>query len=354
MWQRLLICLLTLIMCSLAAQADSIKIGLSAPLSGGGAGWGRDIENTLKFAIEKLAAGQYKVIAEDDRCDPKTSLTIANKLISVDQIKYVFVVCGQTALATSATYKKKDVIALATLATPSRLSGLGFYRTSLSDAYAADRLARVISQKHGKVAVLTEENDYPKGFLEDFQKSAKVLGLEVENQDYLPGDLDFRSQLLRLKSQHTEAVFVNTQTEEALAAILQQMKDLQFKPALFGAYLPGSANFLKNSGALAEGLVFVDFPSAKDLLTPEGQELYQQYTAKFGAINGWEFAFPATFEAFRVLHQAIQSGQPIHRYIDNQQFNGIFGKYHFDDQGDLVGFEHVLKVVENKVAKPLP
>ena len=329
------------------AAAEPHRLGLSAPLSGPGAGWGNDVKNVLLFANEKLAGGRYSLVFEDDRCDPKTALSAARKFISIDHVREVFVVCGQSVLSSAKTYREAGTTVMASLATPSRISELGVFRTSLSDAAAADMLARYIAARHGSVAAITEDNEYSVSFFGDFARSSKALGLEASNETYIPEQQDFRAQLLRLKRKNVDAVFLNTQTEQALLTLVKQLKELKYSPKLYGAYLPGSAEFLKIGGASAEGLVFVDFPGAAELLSAQGRELYTEYLARFGPLHGWTFAFPATFEAFRAVHMAITSGEPVADYLRHTRFEGIFGSYSFDKRGDIVGPQQVLRVIHD-------
>lgn len=115
-------------------------------------------------------------------------------------------------------------------------------------------------------------------------------------------------------------------------------------------YLPGSEGFLTRAGQLAEGLVFVDFPGAEDVLNEEGRKLYAEFTGRFGSLKSWSFAFPSTFEAFRAIHQAIQSGEPVKEYLHKAQFQGIFGPFSFDQNGDVRGISPVLRVIRNSKA----
>jgi ABC-type branched-subunit amino acid transport system substrate-binding protein len=187
-------------------------------------------------------------------------------------------------MARAKGYNEAGIPLMASLATPSRISQLGVFRTSLSDALAAEKLAQYIAARHRAVAVFTEENDYSVSFAADFMRSSQKLGLSVQNENYLPDQKDFSLQLLRLKNEKAEAIFLNIQTEEALALFVKQLRALQFSPRLYGAYLPGSAHFLEIAAPLAQGLVLLDFPGAEDMLTPEGQKLYAEFVARFGKI----------------------------------------------------------------------
>jgi ABC-type branched-subunit amino acid transport system substrate-binding protein len=336
-----------------AALAEPRALGVSAPLSGGGAGWGNDFKNVLTFANEKLAPGQYKLLFEDDRCENKSAVSVAQKLSSVDKVKEVFIFCGQVAMATAKIYRGAGITMMAPLATPSRISELGVFRTGLNDALASKELASYIARNHKSVFVLTEDDDYAVAFQNDFLKAAKELSLNSSHETYLPKEIDFRPLLLRLKAARVEALFLNTQAEHALATLVKQLSELRFFPRLYGAYLPGSAGFLELGGKFAEGLIFVDFPAAEEFLTPYGKELYSEFVARFGPLKGWSFTFPAAFEGFRSIHLGLQSGGDLKEYLHEAKFEGVFGPYMFDKNGDVVGPKHALRVIHGGVAEAL-
>jgi ABC-type branched-subunit amino acid transport system substrate-binding protein len=335
------------------ALAEPRALGVSAPLSGGGAGWGNDFKNVLTFANEKLAAGQYKLVFEDDRCENKSALSVAQKFSSVDKVKEVFIFCGQVAMATAKKYRGAGITMMAPLSTPSRISELGVFRTGLNDALASKELANYITRNHKSVFILTEEDDYAVAFQNDFLKAARELSLNTSYETYLPQETDFRPLLLRLKAARVEALFLNTQAEQALGTLVKQLNELQFFPQLYGAYLPGSAGFLKLGGKFAEGLVFVDFPAAQEFLTPDGKALYSEFIARFGPLKGWSFTFPAAFEGFRAIHLGLQNGGDLEQYLHEAKFDGVFGPYTFDNNGDVIGPKHVLRVIHGGMAKAL-
>lgn len=337
-----------------AATAQPRQLGFSGPLSGPGAPWGTDVKNVLQFANEKLGQGRYSFIFEDDQCDLKTAITVSEKLSKVDKVKEVFVVCGQAVLVSAANYKRSNVVVMAPLATPSKISSLEVFRTSLSDALASRKLAEFIRTRGESVMVLTEQNEYPVSFKDDFLRSAKEIGLSASNEDFEPNLHDFRAILSRLKSKNISSLFLNTQTEGVLLSAVRQLKELGMSPQIYGAYLPGSAAFLKSAGPVADGIIFVDFPSGTELLTPEGKKLYEEYVSRYGAPQSWSFAFPAAFEAFRSIQQAIESGEGVDSYLHNKTFKGVFGKYSFNERGDIVGLQHVMREVRHGEVSLLP
>ena len=328
---------------------DPTRIGVSAPLTGPAAAWGNDLRNVLAYANETLAHGKFSFVFEDDQCDPKLAVTVAKKLSAIDKVQAVFTVCGAVTLVVGPMYQQAHITVMAPLATPSRISGLGEYifRTGLSDRFAAEKLGDYLASKHKKIGILTEQNEYSVGFFKDLSSHVNKLGLTVVPEEFQSVDQDFKGQLLRLKSQGIDGLVVNTNVERPFASILKQMKQLKIELPIYGAYLPGSEAFLSLAGPLAEGIVFVDFPSANELLNSDGQKLYQEFIKRYGPLQSWSYAFPATFEAFRSMQQAIDSGQPLKDYLRTSKFAGVFGSYSFNEQGDIVGPVHSLRRIND-------
>ncbi len=78
----------------LASFADDlpVKIGFAAPLTGANAGYGKDLENGVRLAIEEANAqkikigdkvAQFEIVSEDDQADPRIlSVQAAQKLVT--------------------------------------------------------------------------------------------------------------------------------------------------------------------------------------------------------------------------------------------------------------------------------
>src|SRR5437762_3534525 len=71
-------------------DGKTILIGSSLPLTGKSASLGERVEKSMNIALEEVNANadyKFKVIYEDDKGDPTTAVTIANKFISSDGVK---------------------------------------------------------------------------------------------------------------------------------------------------------------------------------------------------------------------------------------------------------------------------
>ncbi len=111
--------------------------------------------------------------------------------------------------------------------------------------------------------------------------------------------------------------------------------------------MPGSSSFLNLTKGNAEGIIFTDFPSSKDWLNKSDSKMLEKFINKYGKPNAWDLVVFTTLEAFRVMHLAIESGKEPKEFLYSNEFSGVFGKYKFDQNGDIIGLRQVLKKIEN-------
>ncbi|MCO5121641.1 MAG: ABC transporter substrate-binding protein, partial [Burkholderiaceae bacterium] len=81
------------------AQQETLKIGALVTLSGGGAAWGQGMQHAAELAADdvnaqgglEVAGKRYKVevIPYDDKYQANEAVTVANRLVFEDKVKYI-------------------------------------------------------------------------------------------------------------------------------------------------------------------------------------------------------------------------------------------------------------------------
>ena len=336
--------------------ASSIRIGISTALTGNAAPYGVDMRNVFLFANEKLANNQYTLIFDDDRCNGKDAVAVAHRFIDILRLPYAIgFACSSTVFASAALYEKAQVPVITTSASAAGIAKAGdfIFRTWPSDAGSARRLRRYVALHQRHLGILSEQTDYAQAFLQSFIESNSEKTLPLETENFLTDQTDFRSSLLKLKNRSIDALFINSQTELTFLAVLKQVRELNWNIPLYAAFWPGSAVLLETAKGLADGVRYVDAPSANDVLTAEGKSVLKEFTDRFGRMNSIEMLFATSYEGFRALHQAIQSGQDIRGYLYRTTFHGIFGDWSFDSDGEIKAFDFVMKVVRDNKPEPI-
>jgi branched-chain amino acid transport system substrate-binding protein len=340
-----------------AGAQERIKIGVASSLTGEAANYGADVRDFVRFANEELAGGKYELIIEDDKCSGKDAVTTAHKLIEVDKVSAVIgYACSSAALAAAPLHEKAKVPLMVVSASSPKLNHAGafIFRTTPSDLRAAETLFAHAVSKHKRFGIISEETDYAQDIKNAFIGANKENRMRIAVQDFISGTSDFRTMLIKLKLAGVEGLFINTQTEPGFANILRQLKELRWEVPIYGAYWPGTAAFLKLAGKDAEGIEFITTPTLSDILGEEGLRLYARYRAKYGEIRSIESIMATAFEGFRALHLALESGRDVREYLASAKFSGIFGPYHFDREGQIVGLSFIMKRIINGKVASLP
>ena len=359
--RRILLSLLILASCwapSLAFGADRIKLGVSLPLSGEAASYGTDLKNALIFANEKLTGNSYELIIEDDKCNGKSAVTVAQKLVTVDHVAGVLGFgCSGALLAAAPIYEQAKIPVVTSCATAAAVSKAGDYifRTVPSDELAATVLADYIAKKHAKLGVISEETEYAQGLLNAIRSSASGKPLRIENENFLPATNDFRALILKLKGKNVDAVLANPQDEAGMIRIVHQIRQLNWNVPLYGNLYPGTRVFLEGTEASeSEGIIFSDIPSVEATVNTAGAALYEEFQKKFGPPNSTGFLFVTSYSAFDALRQALESGKDPKAYLYQTTFHGILDQYSFDSNGDIAGVTDVLRVIKGRKPVLLP
>lgn len=323
-----------------AYSESRIKIGVSLPLSGGAANEGKDLQQLLTFANDKIANGAYDLIFEDDQCNNKDAVNIAQKLVSVDKVSYVLgYACSGAILAAAPIYEKAKIVTfgLATGAPEISKAGDYIFRTIPSLEVAGKRLAEHANKRFKKIAILSEETAYCQGLADAFERHNTKGMLAVERLSYLPGTTDFRSTLAKVLAHGNEAVFLNPQDEQGMIILYRQLLETGKKIPVYAAYYPGFADFKKAFGNQADGIVYADLPFVESSLNAKSTLLLKEYTEKYGRPQSSEFYFVTALAAFDALHTGITNGKDVHSFLYMHHFSGLFGEYSFNEDGDVIG-----------------
>jgi len=232
---------LTLSMTSvgLLAQETVVKVGYTGPLSGGAAYFGKDHENGVALAIAELndkkltVAGKkvtFQLQSEDDQCDPKAGVAVAQKLAD-SGIKFVFgPSCSGVAIPASKVYSDSGVLVFTAASNPKVTQGghKNLFRITGSDDQIGVVMANYAAKemKAKTVGLVDDRSAFGQGVADEFQKEATRLGVKVVGREYTSATaVDFSSILTTLKSKHPDAIFFGGYPAQG-GPLLRQMKQM--------------------------------------------------------------------------------------------------------------------------------
>ena len=354
-WTRLImICLAMCMFLGGTAAADTIKIGLMAPLTGSWASEGQDMKQIVELLADEVnAAGgvlgkKVEIVAEDDAGDPRSAALAAQRLVTQDIAAVIGTYGSSITEASQNIYDEYELIQVAPGSTAIRLSEKGlkyFFRTSPRDDEQGKVAAKVLTTKgFKKIAVLHDNTSYAKGLADETKKILEGEGAEIVFYDALtPGERDYNAILTKLKGASPDVIFFTGYYPEA-GMLLRQKMEMKWDVPVLGGDATNNADLVKIAGKeAAAGYYFLSPPVPQDLDAAEAKAFMAAYQKKYEAVPGSVWAVLAG-DAFRVLVAAIEKSgsaktEDMAKYMHEslKDYPGLTGKISFNEKGDRVG-----------------
>jgi branched-chain amino acid transport system substrate-binding protein len=344
-----------LVASGVAAQAaDTVKIGLMAPLTGSWASEGQGMKKIVELLAEQQNAKggvlnkKIEVVTEDDGGDPRTASLAAQRLTTKGVAAVVGTYGSSVTEASQAIYDEANIPQIANGSTAIRLTEKGFkhfFRTAPRDDEQGRMAAQTI-EKLGfkKVAILHDSTSYAKGLADEANALLKKRGTEVVFFDALtPGERDYNAILTKLKGADPDVVLFTGYFPEA-GLLLRQKKDMNWKVSLIGGDATNNPDLVKIAGKeAAAGYYFLSPPVPQDLDTPDAKAFLADYQKKYNEAPASIWAVLAG-DGFRAMVAGIAGakstdGGKIADYLhkDLKNFSGLSGPISFDAKGDREG-----------------
>lgn len=334
------------------ASNEPIKIGFIGPLTGDAAIYGTTEKRAIELALEKIkqdpsfANRQIDIVYEDGKCSGKDAASAAQKLIAIDQVKFIMGgICSGETLGAAPIAEKAGVILFAAFSSAPSITNAGdfIFRNSPSDIDAAKLDSVVLSAKYKRVAIITENAEYSEGL----RKALSALLVEkgvtiVADETYAASTKDFRTILSKIKATNPEAIYFNAGTSPSVAALLlNQTRDLGITAPAYFNFFMGNEETIKIAGKNAEGVIFSDGLG----IAGDSQNLLEEYKARYKESPGNEYELGAAYDRTFILLNAIKTAGTdpvkVKDYLYAMpDYHGTIGTYHFDQNGDmtLVGY----------------
>jgi branched-chain amino acid transport system substrate-binding protein len=359
----LLLGLVLSLMLSGITWADTIKIGVQAPLTGKYASEGQDMKNIVDILAEKVnAAGgvngkKVEIIAEDDAFDPKTAALAAQRLTTSGVVAVIGTYGSAITEAAQGIYDEAEVIQIATGSTMVRLTEKGmkyFFRTCPRDDAQGAAAANIIKSFGSKrIAILHDNSSYSKGLAEE-TKALLDPSTIVFYDALTPGEQDYTTILTKVKGSNPDLLYFPGYYNEA-GLLLRQKMEMKWNVPMLGGDATNNADLVKIAGVeAAKGFMFVGPPGVNDLDDPATKEFLATYKARFNAMPASIWSVFAG-DAFNVVIEAIkQTGstesEKIAEYFHKglKDYPSLTGTISFDAKGDRAGKFYRLSKVNEK------
>lgn len=330
-----------------SASGDKIIIGGIGPLTGDAASYGISVKNGCQIAIDEInAAGgvngkQLELLFEDDVCDEEKSISAYNKLMDSGINVLVGAVTSGCSIAVSEVSVSDNILQI----TPSGSAmdctkHPNAFRICFTDPLQGEIMAQYIADKGFKNPAIIYDvaSDYSKGIHDSFIAKAAEVGLTIAaDESFTSGDVDFKTQLTKIKSSNADCLFLPIYYTE-VGYISEQAPTVGVELPYFGCDgWDGVINQLNGNTANIEGATFLT-PFVATSTNEKVQSFVKAYEAKFKATPD-QFAADG-YDAIYAVKAAVEaangdlSGDALIAAMTQINVAGITGDMSFTAEGE--------------------
>lgn len=274
---------------------SEIVLGSHLDLSGPAASLGTAFRDGLIFASEEVNAGggihgrKIRLIVEDSNYDPKKAILATQKLLSQDKVFAVMLTLGAAHSTASMPLVLERGIPFLFPASTAESTYAPFHPLKFAFTTPAGDQARAAVkyayEKLGKrrFGILYQDDDTGLSALKAVEDQMKVHGIAlIERTSFKRGEIDFSSQIGRMKSANVDVVMIAANVRETASAEIEAKKQ-SWSVDMIGNQGASTNATIKLGGPAVDGLyVTTQFMSATQEMTPALSSIMDRYKARFG------------------------------------------------------------------------
>ncbi|MEI6113759.1 MAG: ABC transporter substrate-binding protein [Burkholderiales bacterium] len=318
MWKLFLI-LISCFIAGIANGQEVLKIGALVTISGPGAAWGQGMQYGAELAADDVNAKggldvggkkyQVQVVAYDDKYQTNEAVTVANRLVFDDKVKFIIGPTGSgPALAIAPITEKNKVIIMTLGFTAKALSADKPYsfRPVLTTVETAKPQVAWLAKVKGvkKVGGLFVNDESGQQQAEWLKPAYDAAGIPLVATEFFDRDrVDFVPLLTRVMAKGIDGIELNGTSPTTAGVIVKQARELGFKGLFIRSGGPATPEIVAVAGPVAsEGMiVYTQF----DPTNPAVMAYAERYRSKYGKqMNGFS---PSFYDGTHMLLQAIST-----------------------------------------------
>jgi branched-chain amino acid transport system substrate-binding protein len=327
----------------------TIKIGVSAPLTGDNAHIGEGLRDALIFAKEDLSEDtkyNYEFVFEDDGLQARRAASAANKLINIDKVDALVSVSSGTGGAISPIANRNKVLHFGIASERSVADGEYNFIHWTPPLEQARLMSKELNRRGVKrLAIMTLNHPGTLSPLNALKASLEGTSVEIVSSETInPGERDFRSILAKSRRTNPEVYLLMLLTPEL------EIATRQIREAGIDIPLTAIESFsLSSNPELFEGSWYVDAAEAE-------KGFYTRFQARFN--KGPSLGAPNAYDIFNLIVHGYENTPvsddnkkpEMRRVVDTlhqvKDMSAMMGKLTIDKQG-IVFSPASVKIIKN-------
>ncbi|VVP73276.1 Leucine-specific-binding protein [Pseudomonas fluorescens] len=345
-------------------QAEDVVLGVVGPATGQYAAFFDQITHGAKSVVETINAnggvnGDKLVLdIQDDACDPKQAVAVANKYAAQKTAAVIGHFCSSSAIPASEIYADAEIPMIASAASSPIITERGLqnvFRTSgRDDLSAVVAYEAIIKRKLGtRIAIINDKSTYGRGLAENVKAGITAAGLQVVVDDTLTqGEKDFSTLVSKLKLANVDLVFFGGYFAEG-GLLVRQAREQGLKATFMGGDGMASTEFASIAGAAGDGFLFTFYPDPRN--NPKAADIVKKFRDVGYEPEGYTLYTYAAIQAYASAANNAKStdGSKVSKSLHTDSFNTVLGDMKFDKKGDPSTEPFIIYAWEGGKYKPL-
>ena len=247
-----------------AACDNPVHFGVTDPLTGPSALFGKDQMQAVRWAVDDINAKggvngcPMEVTIVDNQGKPETAIAVVSRFINVDHVPVFVTAFSDVVHAVAPIADREKVLMLSAAANSPGIAKLGDYVFTISPLAdkEMDGLARYLYQQgRRRVAILYVNNDTGKEGAQAFKAAFEADGgAVVLNEAYQADQADFTGLILQLRVAAPDEIHIHGVVADT-TALLSQIRQLGITTPIDSYQNAFNPQMVKQIGAGANGLV---------------------------------------------------------------------------------------------------
>lgn len=343
-----------------ASAQEVLKLGALVTLSGPGAAWGHAMKNAAEIAADEVNAKgglevdgkKYKVeiVAYDDKYQANEAVTVANRLVFEDKVKYIVGPLGSApAVAVQPITEKAGVITIMMAFTPKALGAdkpYSFRVVTTTVEVSQPQIDWLVkTQGIKKVGGLFPNDESGQVIANDLKKAYEQAGADLSAIEFFERDrVDFMPLLTRMFARGINAIELDGNSPTTAGLIVKQARELGFTGTIIRTGGPATPEIVNVAGKDATEGMFVHTPLNPEL--PSTKAYMDAYEEKYKTVmNGFS---PSFYDGTRMLFEAMRragtvtDSEKVRKEMESlKDFEGALGVLNWTGKAQY-GIDHQL------------
>jgi branched-chain amino acid transport system substrate-binding protein len=249
---------------ALADCPEPIRIGITDPLTGPSANFGKDQVQASEWAVADINAKggvngcKLELVIQDHQGKPETGIAVANRFIEIDKVPLFYGGFSAVVKAMAPVAERGKTMMFSVGANAPSIAKLGDYTYTTFPLAEVDMRAfgKYVKEGMGKqrLAVLYANNETgvpgSRILIDSFTKAG---GTVVLDEAYDPAQSDFTGMILKVRALNPDVIHVHGVNSD-IVTVMAQIRQLGIQTQLISYQGAFSDAFAKQLGAAGEGL----------------------------------------------------------------------------------------------------